>query len=70
MFEVDPGLDFLPHRTAAWVILSERIHQHAAAASACAKAYGDSGPGARLSYIAESLSLMAQRFDFSMGVSS
>jgi len=69
VFEVDPGLDFLPHRTAAWVMLSERIHQHAQDASVCAGHYGSDGPGPRLTYIAESLALMAQRFDSSMGVS-
>ncbi len=58
-FELEPGLKFLPHSDAAWVVLGERLDQLVAKAGAVA---AQPDAPARLAYIAESIELMTRRF--------
>lgn len=58
-FALEPGLKFLPHSSAAWVVLGERLDQLVAKAAATAAM---DGAPPRLGFIAESIELMTRRF--------
>jgi hypothetical protein len=60
-FTIGGGVGFLPHRKAAWTVLQDELRGLAAEAE---RVSGLPGAPPRLAYVAETLALVARRFDF------